>query len=44
MFYVLQSKKYEEDERFSLKLLHSRAMALPALYRHHAVGHILTAE
>ena len=34
-------KKYEI---FSLKLLHSIAMALPALYGYRAVGHILTAE
>ena len=29
---------------FSLKLLRSRAMALPALYSYRAVGHFLTAE
>ena len=29
---------------FSLKLLHCRAMALPALYGYRAVSHFLTAE
>ena len=29
---------------FSLKLLNSRAIALPALYGYSAVGHFLTAE
>ena len=29
---------------FSLKLLRSKAMALPALYSYHAVGHFLSAQ
>ena len=36
--------KSQKNVAFSLKLCHSRATALPALYAYHAVGHFLSVE
>ena len=39
-----RAMKVKKFVAFSLKLRLSRAMALPALYNYHAVGHFLSAE